>query len=185
MEYLSRGGGVHHLSGTFFHRGAYTTSVEYLSKWGGGTPPPWNIYSEGGGTPPKWNIYPEGGGYTTSVEYLCRRGVHSNSVECLSTWGGVHHLGGIFNQRGGYTTSVEYLSRGGGGTQPQWNTFPGLPFSPMLHFSTLFFSLGGGAVPLCCMVSHSSELSIFMMVFFPLGGCVGGGGSGRLFLVPF
>ena len=89
--------------------------------------------------------------------------------------GGVHRLGGIFIQRGGYATLVEYLSREGGDTTSV-EYFPGLPFSPMLHFSTLFFSLGGGTVPLCCMVSHSSQLSIFMMVFFLVGGCVGGGG---------
>ena len=84
MEYLSRVGGVHHLSGIFIQRGGgYTTSVEHFSTWGGvhqfsgifivrggGTPPQWNIYPEGGGTPPQWNIYPEGGGYTTSVEHL-------------------------------------------------------------------------------------------------------------------
>ena len=45
----------------------------------------------------------------------------------------------------------------------------------MLHFFILFFSLGG-VVPLCCMVSHSSQLSIFMMAFFLVGGCFGGGG---------
>ena len=163
VEYLSRGGGVHHLSGTFFHRG-------------GGTPPEWNICPQGGGGgTTSMEHLSRGGGYTTSVEYLCLRGVHSNLVEYLSKGGGVHHLGGIFIQRGGHTTSVEYLSRGGGGTPPQWNIFPGLPFSPMLHFSTLFFSFGG-AVPLCCMVSHSSQLSIFMMVFFVVGGCVAGGG---------
>ena len=139
--------------------------------------------SKGWGTPPKWNIYPEGGGYPTSVEYLCRRGVHSNSVEYLSTWGGgtppwwniypeggVHHLSGIFIQGGG----VHHLS--------------GI-FFPASHFPqcSIFppFLGGGGAVPLCCMVSHSSQLSIFMMVFFLVGGCVAGGGSGRLFIVPF
>ena len=28
------------------------------------------------------------------------------------------------------------------------------------------------------MVSHSSQLSVFMMVFFLVGGCVAGGGGG-------
>ena len=74
-----------------------------------------------------------------------------------------------------YTTSVEYLSRGGR-TPPQWNIFPGLPFSSMPHFSTLFF-LSGGRVPLCCMVSHSSQSSIFTMVFLLVGGFVCGGGQ--------
>ena len=51
------------------------------------------------------------------------------------------------------------------------------PIFPNAPFFHLFFSLGG-AVPLCCMVSHSSQLSIFMMVFFLVGGCVAGGGGG-------
>ena len=115
MEYLSRGG-------------VYTTSVEYLSTGGGGTPLQWNIYLEGE----------------------------------------VHHLNGILIHRGGgYTTSVEYFS------QP--------PIFPNAPFSTLFFLFGGG-VPLCCMDSHSSRLSIFMMVFFVVGGCVGGGGVPDFFL---
>ena len=147
MEYLSRGGG-HHLNGIFIQR----VGVHHLS-----------------------GIFIQRGGYTTSVEYFCRRGVHSNSVEYLSTWGGgtpprwniypeggVHHLSGIFIQRGGgYTTSMEYFSRP-----------PIFPNAPFFH---PFFSLGG-AVPLCCMVSHSPQLSIFMMVFFLVGGCVAGGG---------
>ena len=72
------------------------------------------------------------------MEYLSRGGVYTTSVEYLSTGGG------------GYTTSVEYFF------QP--------PIFPNAPFSTLFFLLGGG-VPLCCMDSHSSQLSIFMMVF--------------------
>ena len=87
--------------------------------------------------------------------------------------GEVHHLNGILIHRGGgggYTTSVEY--------------FPQPPIFPNAPFSTLFFLLGGG-VPLCCMDSHSSQLSIFMMVFFCGGWLCWGRGSARLFLVPF
>ena len=152
---------MHHLSGIFIQRGQ-------------GTPSQWNIYLEQGGTSPQWNIYPEGAGCTTLVEYLSTAvGVHHLSgIFIQSRWvhhlsgifiqrGGVHHLRGIFiHMGGGYTTSVEYLSRGGGtppqwninpqgggGTPPQWNIFPSLPFSPMPHFSTLFFSFGGGCSP--------------------------------------
>ena len=90
----------------------------------------------------------KGGGYTTSVEYLSRVGGYTTSVENLS-------------RGGGYTTSVEYFSR------PP--IFPNAPF-----FHPFFW--GGGAVPLCRLVSHSSQLSIFIMVFFLVGGCVAGGG---------
>ena len=89
------------------------------------------------------------------MEYLSRGGVYTTSVEYLSTGGG------------GYTTSVEYFS------QP--------PIFPNAPFSTLFFLLGGG-VPLCFMDSHSSQVSIFMMVFFVVGGCVGGGGVPDFFM---
>ena len=214
MEYLSRGGGIHHLSGTFFHTGGVhhlsgifilRGGVHHLSgisiQRGGRTPPQWNIFPQGGGHTTSveylstWGgghhlngifiqrvgvhhlsgIFIQRGGYTTSVEYLCRRGVHSNSVEYLSTsggggtpprWniypeGGVYHLSGIFIQRGGgYTTSMEYFSRP-----------PIFPNAPFFH---PFFSLGG-TVPLCCMVSHSSQLSIFMMVFFLVAVLRGGG----------
>ena len=116
------------------------------------------------------------------MEYLSRGGVYTTSVEYLSTGGG------------GYTTSVEYLCRGGG-TPPQRNInpqggggyttsveyFSQPPIFPNAPFSTLFFLLGGG-VPLCCMDSHSSQLSIFMMVFFVVGGCVGRGGVLDFFL---
>ena len=95
--------------------------------------------SRGGCTPPQWNIYPHGGGGTPLQWNIYLEGE-------------VHHLNGILIHRGG-------------GTPPQWNIFPSLPFSPMPHFSTLFFYFGGG-VPLCCMDSHSSQLSIFMMGFF-------------------
>ena len=91
--------------------------------------------------------------------------------------GGVDHLGGIFIQRGGYTTSVEYSSRGGSRVHHLSGIFfPASHFPQCSIFPPLFFSLGG-AVALCCMVSHSSQLSIVMMVFFLVGGCVGGGGG--------
>ena len=165
MEHFSTGGGVHHLSGIFVHKGGgghhlngifiQRVGVHHLSgiyiQRGGGTPPRWNIYAEGGCTATQWNIYPHGGGYTTSVEYLSGGGGTPPQWNIYPEGGGVQHLSGIF--------------------------FPGLPFSPMLHFFTLFF-LWGGAVPLCCMVSHSSQLSIFMMVFFLVGGCVARGGGG-------
>ena len=51
--------------------GVYTTSVEYLSTWGGG------------GTPLQWNIYPEG-----EVHHLNGILIHRGA--------GVHHLSGIF-----------------------------------------------------------------------------------------
>ena len=78
-----QGGGVHHLSGIFVHRGGGggggTTSVEYLSRGGGRTPP-------------QWKIFPQGGGYTTSVEYLSTGGGGggggTTSMEYLSKgWG--------------------------------------------------------------------------------------------------
>ena len=117
------------------------------------------------------------------MEYLCRRGVHSNSVEYLSTWGGVHHLGGIFIHGGGKPPQWNIYPEGGGGYTTSMEYFSRPPIFPNAPFFYPFFSLGG-AVPLCCMVSHSSQLSIFMMVFFVVGGWVAGGGSGRLFLVP-
>ena len=137
----------------------YTTSMEYFFQRGGvhhlngiliqrGVVHHLNgIYIQRGCTPPQRNIYPEGG--------------------CIPLQWNIYPGGGV------YTTSVEYLSRGGR-TPPQWNIFPGLPFSSMPHFSTLFF-LSGGRVPLCCMVSHSSQSSIFTMVFLLVGGVVWGG----------
>ena len=141
----------------------YTTSMEYLSRGG--------VYTT------SMEYLSKGGLYTTSMEYISRGGVHHLNGIFIQR-GGVYHFNGIFIQRGGvYTTSVEYLSRGGR-TPPQWNIFPGLPFSSMPHFSTLLF-LSGGRVPLCCMVSHSSQSSIFTMVFLQVGGYVWGGGRGR------
>ena len=120
-------------------------------------------------------MYPEGGGYTTSVEYLCRRGPHNNSVEYPSTWGGVHHRSGIFIQRGG----VHHLSGiffpashfpqcsifspffffGGGGCSPLLH---GLPFFPTLNFHDGFFSggwlcLGGGVADCSLSLSERKE----------------------------
>ena len=57
MEYLSRGG-------------VYTTSMEYLSTGGGGTPLQWNIYLEGEVHHLNGILIHKGGGYTTSVEYF-------------------------------------------------------------------------------------------------------------------
>ena len=74
-------------------------------------------------------------------------------MEYYSTGGGVHHLSGIF--------------------------FPASHFPQCPIFHPFFW---GGGVPLCCMDSHSSQLSIFMMVFFVVGGCVGGGGVPDFFL---
>ena len=47
MEYLSRGGGVHHLSGIFIQRGAYTTPppMDKYSTEVVYTPPPLDNYS--------------------------------------------------------------------------------------------------------------------------------------------
>ena len=48
VEYLSRGAGVHHVSGMFIQTGGggCTTLVEYLST-GACTPPQWNMYLDG------------------------------------------------------------------------------------------------------------------------------------------
>ena len=81
--------------------------------------------------------------------------------------GEVHHLNGILIHRGegGYTTSVEYLS------QP--------PIFPNAPFSTLFF-FSGGVFP--CVAWTLIPISIFMTVFFVVGGCVEGGGVPDFFL---
>ena len=122
--------------------------------------------SRGGGVHPLGGIFMQMGG----AQQLSGIFIHMG--------GGVHHLGGIFIQRGGYTTSVEYLSRGGGGytTSMEYFSWPPIfPNAPFFH-----------PVPMCCMVSHSSQLSIFMMVFFLVGGCVaGGGGEWQTFPCPF
>ena len=79
MEYLSRGGGVHHLSGIFIHRG------------GGGTPLQWNIYLEGEVHHLNGILIHRGGGNTTSVEYFSQPPIFPNAP--FSTlfffWGGV------------------------------------------------------------------------------------------------
>ena len=78
MEYLSRGG-------------VYTTSVEYLSTWGGGTPLHWNISPEGEVHHLNGILIHKGGGYTTSVEYFSQPPIFPNAP--FSTlfffWGGV------------------------------------------------------------------------------------------------
>ena len=66
MEYLSRGG-------------VYTTSVEYLSTGGGGTPLQWNIYLEGEVHHLNGILIHRGGGYTTSVEYFSQPPIFPNA----------------------------------------------------------------------------------------------------------
>ena len=78
---------------------------------------------------------------------------------------------------------MEYLSIGGG-TPPQWNINP--QGGGVHHLSGIFFPASHfpqcPIFHLCCMDSHSSQLSISMMVFFVVGGCVGGGGVPDFFL---
>ena len=78
MEYLSRGG-------------VCTTSVEYLSTWGGGTPLQWNIYPEGEVHHLNGILIHRGGGYTTLVEYFSQPPIFPNapfSTLFFFFWGG-------------------------------------------------------------------------------------------------
>ena len=170
MEYLSiRGGcttsveyvftgGVHHLSGSFIPKG-------------GGTPPQWNIYPERGGGPPQWNIYPEEGSTPPQWNiYPHRLGGIPPQWNTYSE-GEVHHVNGILIQRGG-------------GTLPPWNIFPRLSFSPLPHFSTLFFPLGGGYSPVLHGLPFFPTFN-FHDGFFSSGWLCWGRGGARLFRIPF
>ena len=149
MEYLSTGGGGHHLNGIFIQR----VGVHHLS-----------------------GIFNQRGGYTTSVEYLCTRGVHSNSVEYLSTrgggtpprWniyseGGVHHLTGIFIQRGG----VHHLS----GTFFAASRFPQCSIFPP------FFFISGGLFPCVAWFPILPNFQFSRWFFFLCVAVLRGGGG--------
>ena len=109
-----------------------------------------------------------GGVYHLNGPFMQRGDVHHLNGIFIKR-GGVYHLYGIFIQRGGSTTSAEYF--------PLPPIFPNAPF-----FHPVFF--WGGGVPMCCMVSHSSQLSIFTLAFLLVGGCVGGGDC-QAFPCPF
>ena len=102
MEYLSRGR-------------VYTTSVEYLSTRGRGTPLQWNIYLEG------------------EVHHLNGILIHSG--------GGVHHLSGIFFPASHFPQCPIFhpFFSFGGGCSP---VLHGLPFFPTFNFHDGFFCGG-------------------------------------------
>ena len=114
--------------------------------------------SRRGGTPPKWNIYPEGGGTPPQWNIYPEGGGTPPQWNIYPEGGGgQHHLSGIF--------------------------FPASHFPQCSIFHPFFFSRGG-----CSPVLHG--LPFFPTFNFHDGFCSGGwlcwgGGSGRLFLVPF